>query len=126
PRGRAADHRRGDRHAPGARRRAGPDRRRPRPPPRAVHAAAARERAAARMEADARRARPDPRNALVTSSLSLALVNGRVRTLDPDRPAATAIGVAGDRIVSVGADAEVREAASATTEVVDLGGAAVT
>ena len=33
----------------------------PRPPPRAVHAAAARERAAARMEADARRARPDPK-----------------------------------------------------------------
>jgi predicted amidohydrolase YtcJ len=78
------------------------------------------------MEADARRARPDPRNALVTSSPTLALVNGRVRTLDPDRPAATAIGVAGDRIVAVGDDAEIRDAASATTEVIDLGGAAVT
>src|SRR6187455_2967560 len=76
------------------------------------------------MEADARDARPDPRNAVMSTSLTLA--NARVRTLDPDRPSATAIGVAGDTIVAVGDDAEVREAASASTEVIDLGGAAVT
>jgi predicted amidohydrolase YtcJ len=57
--------------------------------------------------------------------LTLALVNGRVRTLDPHRPSATAVGLAGDRIVAVGDDAEVRAAADATTEVIDLRGAAV-
>jgi predicted amidohydrolase YtcJ len=61
----------------------------------------------------------------MTSRLTLALVNGRVRTLDPARPSATAVGIAGDRIVCVGDDAEVRAAADATTEVVDLRGAAV-
>jgi predicted amidohydrolase YtcJ len=57
--------------------------------------------------------------------LTLALVNGRVRTLDPDAPAATAVGVAGDTIVAVGDDADVRAAADGATEVVDLRGAAV-
>jgi predicted amidohydrolase YtcJ len=61
----------------------------------------------------------------VSSSLTLALVNGRVRTLDPSGPHATAVGIAGDRIVAVGDDASIRAAAGATTEVVDLRGAAV-
>jgi predicted amidohydrolase YtcJ len=61
----------------------------------------------------------------MTASLDLALLNGRVRTLDPDQPAATAVGVAGGVIVAVGDDAQVREAAGPTTEVVDLKGAAV-
>jgi predicted amidohydrolase YtcJ len=62
----------------------------------------------------------------MTPPLDLALVNGRVRTLDPERPSATAIGVAGDTIVTVGDDAEIRAEASASTEVIDLKGAAVT
>jgi predicted amidohydrolase YtcJ len=53
--------------------------------------------------------------------LDLALVNGRVRTLDRGRPHATAVGIAGGAIAVVGDDADVRGAA----EVVDLGGAAV-
>jgi predicted amidohydrolase YtcJ len=61
----------------------------------------------------------------MTPPLDLALVNGRVRTLDPARPAATAIGVVGDTIVALGDDAAVRAEADATTEVIDLGGAAV-
>ncbi|HEY6758011.1 MAG TPA: amidohydrolase [Baekduia sp.] len=61
----------------------------------------------------------------MTPPLELALVNGRVRTLNPDQPTATAVGVAGDRIVAVGDDAAIRAAAGASTEVVDLKGAAV-
>jgi predicted amidohydrolase YtcJ len=57
--------------------------------------------------------------------VDLALVNGRVRTLDDERPFATAVGVSDGAIVVVGDDAEVREAAGARTEVVDLQGAAV-
>ena len=102
----------------------GPTARGARPPPRAVHAAAARERAAARMEADARRARPDPRNARVTCSLTLALVNGRVRTLDPDRPAATAIARRRRRSSRSATTPRSASAVSATTEVIDLDGAA--
>jgi len=59
-------------------------------------------------------------------ALDLALLGGRVRTLDPDRPSATAVGVAGGAIVAVGSDAEVRELADGSTEIVDLAGAAVT
>jgi predicted amidohydrolase YtcJ len=62
----------------------------------------------------------------MTPPLDLALVNGRVRTLNPDQPSATAIGIAGDTIVAVGDDAEIRAEASASTEVIDLKGAAVT
>ncbi|HEU4657715.1 MAG TPA: amidohydrolase [Capillimicrobium sp.] len=61
----------------------------------------------------------------MTPVLDLALVNGRVRTLDPERPAASAVGIAGGRIVAVGDDAEVRAAAGAATETIDLRGAAV-
>ena len=59
-------------------------------------------------------------------ALDLALVGGRVRTLDPERPSATAVGVVDGVIVAVGSDAEVRDMADATTEVVDVAGAAVT
>jgi predicted amidohydrolase YtcJ len=55
----------------------------------------------------------------------LVLVNGRVRTLDPERPQATAVAIDGGTIAAVGDDAEVRELAGASTEVIDLGGAAL-
>jgi predicted amidohydrolase YtcJ len=61
----------------------------------------------------------------MTPPLDLALVNGRVRTLNPDQPSATAIGVAGDTIVALGDDAAVRAEADASTEVIDLRGSAV-
>ena len=43
-------------------------------------------------------------------SAELAIVNARVRTLDPAQPFATAVAVRGGTIVAVGDDAEVREA----------------
>lgn len=58
------------------------------------------------------------------STPDLALVNGRVRTLDPGRPTASAVAVADGTITLVGDDAEVREQCDASTEVVDLRGAA--
>jgi predicted amidohydrolase YtcJ len=61
----------------------------------------------------------------MTPPLDLALINGRVRTLNPDQPTATAIGVRGDEIVALGDDAAVRAEADGSTEVVDLKGAAV-
>ncbi|MBM3294160.1 MAG: amidohydrolase, partial [Candidatus Aminicenantes bacterium] len=50
------------------------------------------------------------------------LVNGKIWTGDPDRPAAEAVAFLGERIVAVGTSAEVRRAASATAETIDLGG----
>ncbi len=55
----------------------------------------------------------------------LVLTGGRVRTLDPARPHASAIAIADGMIVAVGSDAEVRELAGPRTEVIDLRGAAV-
>ncbi len=57
------------------------------------------------------------------ASADLALVGGRVRTLDPERPFAEALAIRDGTIVAVGSDAEVRAACDAATEVVDLAGA---
>ncbi|HEY7076927.1 MAG TPA: amidohydrolase [Solirubrobacteraceae bacterium] len=59
----------------------------------------------------------------MTPALDLALVNGRVRTLDPERPAASAVGIARGTIAAVGDDAEIR--AAGAQEIIDLQGAAV-
>jgi predicted amidohydrolase YtcJ len=59
------------------------------------------------------------------TACDLALVSGRVRTLDPDRPWASAIAARDGELVAVGDDAEVRQLCGAQTEVVDLRGAAV-
>jgi predicted amidohydrolase YtcJ len=61
----------------------------------------------------------------MTADLDLALVGARVRTLDPDHPSAIAVGIHGGLIAAVGTDAEVRERCGASTELVDLDGAAV-
>ena len=53
------------------------------------------------------------------------LVNGRIVTLDSARPRATALAVAGDRIVAVGGDREIRRLRDRRTTVVDLRGATV-
>jgi predicted amidohydrolase YtcJ len=55
----------------------------------------------------------------------LALVGARVRTLDPERPAATAVAAAGGVITAVGSDAEIRELCGPASEVIDVRGAAV-
>jgi predicted amidohydrolase YtcJ len=54
-----------------------------------------------------------------------AIVGARIRTLDPDRPTATAVAWRGGTIVAVGDDATVRAACDGATAITDLGGAAV-
>jgi hypothetical protein len=56
----------------------------------------------------------------------LLLVNGRIHTLDPARPSATALLVRGDRIVAVGGDADLKALATSGARILDLGGRAVT
>ncbi|MEO1687257.1 MAG: amidohydrolase [Pseudomonadota bacterium] len=51
----------------------------------------------------------------------MILFNGRVTTMDPDRPEATAVAVEGGRIAAVGSDAELMAAAGGA-ETIDLQG----
>ncbi|HSE93278.1 MAG TPA: amidohydrolase [Methylomirabilota bacterium] len=53
------------------------------------------------------------------------LANGRIHTLDPRRPAATALAVHGDRVAALGGRADVRTWRDRRTRVVDLRGATV-
>ncbi|HSF04247.1 MAG TPA: amidohydrolase [Methylomirabilota bacterium] len=53
------------------------------------------------------------------------LRNGRLLTLDPRRPQASALAIAGGRIVAVGAAADVRSWRDRRTRTIDLGGATV-
>lgn len=53
------------------------------------------------------------------TSADLAVLGARIRTLDPARPFATAVGVRNGVIVAVGSDAQVQEACDARTEVLD-------
>ena len=55
-------------------------------------------------------------------SLDIALVNARVWTGRRERSAITAVGISGDRIAAIGADA-VRAATTRTTRIIDLDGA---
>src|SRR3954468_12538522 len=55
----------------------------------------------------------------------LAILNARVRTLDPARPFCTAVAMRGGMIVAVGDDATVREHCDARTEVLDARGNAL-
>jgi hypothetical protein len=55
----------------------------------------------------------------------LVIVNANVRTMDPARPAAEAVAVAGNRVVAVGTSAEVRRLAGPRTRVIDAAGALV-
>src|SRR5438045_3874519 len=52
----------------------------------------------------------------------LVLLGGKVVTVDPQRPAATAVAVRGDRIVAVGGDREVERLVGAGTKVIRLQG----
>jgi len=52
----------------------------------------------------------------------IVYVNGYVWTVDRSRPTAQAVAVAGDRILAVGSDAEMRKLAGSLTTVVDLEG----
>ncbi|PAP75603.1 amidohydrolase [Rubrivirga marina] len=56
------------------------------------------------------------------ASPTLILHHAVVFTADPARPYAEAVAIAGERVVAVGTDAEVRALAGPETEVLDLGG----
>ena len=55
----------------------------------------------------------------------VVLLNGRVVTLDPSRPRAAAVAIAGDRLIAVAGDAEIRRRRDRRTRVIDLRGATV-
>ncbi|MFM9105812.1 MAG: amidohydrolase [Chloroflexota bacterium] len=59
------------------------------------------------------------------SSATLAIVGARGRTLDPARPAATAIAAADGRIIAVGSDADIRALCDGATQVIDGRGMAI-
>ncbi|MEM8958439.1 MAG: amidohydrolase family protein, partial [Pseudomonadota bacterium] len=50
------------------------------------------------------------------------LFNGKITTMDPEQPEASAVAIAGDRIVSVGSDTDILAQKTAATETIDLGG----
>lgn len=56
----------------------------------------------------------------------LVLVNGRVITMDPVNPSASAIAIRAGRVVHVGTDAEARAAAGPRARVIDLAGRTAT
>jgi len=57
-----------------------------------------------------------------TQTATLAIVNGHVVTVDSTRPEAEAVAMAGDRILAVGTNAEVRRLATPRTRVIDAAG----
>ena len=57
---------------------------------------------------------------------NLVLVNGRILTMDPDRPEVAAVAMLGGRIAAVGSDDEVREAVGPRVETIDLRGRTAT
>jgi predicted amidohydrolase YtcJ len=63
--------------------------------------------------------------AVAGAAPDLVLHDAVVLTMDPAAPTASAVAVAGDRIVAVGSDAEVLALAGPSTTVVDLDGRAV-
>ena len=56
----------------------------------------------------------------------VALVNGRVFTIDDRQPRAEAFAIAGGRFVAVGTNDEIRNVISQRTQVIDAGGMTVT
>jgi predicted amidohydrolase YtcJ len=68
-----------------------------------------------------------PRTVEVVSAVADTILTGaQVRTLDPDRPSASAVAVKDGRIAAVGDEADVRDWRGADTEIVDLAGATLT
>ncbi|WP_376771359.1 amidohydrolase [Streptomyces boluensis] len=69
---------------------------------------------------------PQPTDRPLTAVADTVLTGAHVRTLDPERPTATAVAVRDGHIVAVGDERDVRDWRGAHTEVVDLGGATLT
>lgn len=57
-----------------------------------------------------------------TDPADLVLLHARISTMDPSRPEATALAVRGDRIVAVGAEADVLPLRGSRTQVIDAAG----
>jgi len=66
--------------------------------------------------------RSENREAALPAPADMALIDGRVYTLDSTRPWAEAIAIRGGRIVGVGTTAEIHELCSTSTDVIDLQG----
>jgi predicted amidohydrolase YtcJ len=65
------------------------------------------------------------RNEDLMQTASLVLVHGRIHTLDPAHPDATALAVIGDRVAQVGTDADIGAMVGPGTRNIDLKGASV-
>ena len=59
---------------------------------------------------------------MLTSDVSLVLVNANALTMQRDRPRAEAVAVAGDRILAVGSNSDIRRLSSVHTQTVDCHG----
>ena len=59
---------------------------------------------------------------MLTKDITLALVNANVLTMQPYRPRAEAVAIAGERIVSVGSDTDIRSLAPPSSTVIDCHG----
>ncbi len=57
--------------------------------------------------------------------VTLAVVNARVWTANPEMPWAEAVAIRGEAVAAVGTDDEIRELVAGSTEVIDAGGAMV-
>ena len=57
-----------------------------------------------------------------TRPATLVLTNGRIVTVDSERPEAQAVAIAGDRIIAVGTSAEIQRLVTSATRVIDLQG----
>ncbi|WGW11457.1 amidohydrolase [Saxibacter everestensis] len=61
-----------------------------------------------------------------STTASKIIVNAKVRTLDPRNPVASSLAISGDTIIAVGNERDVAEYRGAGTELIDVGGHAVT
>jgi predicted amidohydrolase YtcJ len=64
--------------------------------------------------------------AMASMNSTLILSNGRILTMDPDHPFATALAIRDGQILSIGSDAQVRAAVPQTTQTIDLQGRTAT
>ncbi|HEV7993737.1 MAG TPA: amidohydrolase [Gemmatimonadaceae bacterium] len=67
-----------------------------------------------------------PSVAVAQNAATLVLLNGHVVTVDSAKPEAQAVAVAGDRILAVGTDAEIKRLVTPSTRVIDVHGRLVT
>src|SRR5881397_3667445 len=59
---------------------------------------------------------------MAMNSTKLILHNGKITTLDPQRPDADAVAIDNGRLTSVGPEAEIFKLRGPQTQVIDLGG----